>query len=60
MYIYHESMKVWRNKNDDGAISESKVSETIAKIFGGLCLANGHALDTTNYPTSKLHKSNLK
>lgn len=55
-------MKVWkygRSKNDDDETSESKVTEIVANKFGGPCIANGHGLDTINYPTSRLRKSNL-
>lgn len=57
------NMTVWkyaRSKNDDSAISESKVTRTVANKFGGSCMANEHVPDITNYPTSRLRKLNLK
>ncbi|KAG5596572.1 hypothetical protein H5410_037804 [Solanum commersonii] len=41
-----------KTKNEDGAISESEVTNTIASKFGGPRIAKEHVPDTTNYPTS--------
>ncbi|KAG5616213.1 hypothetical protein H5410_016037 [Solanum commersonii] len=49
-----------RTKNDDGAISESEVTGTIASKFGGPPLAKQHAPDTSNYPTPRSRLSNLR
>ncbi|KAG5589026.1 hypothetical protein H5410_039540 [Solanum commersonii] len=40
-------------KNDDGAISESEVTRTIASKFGGPRIAKEHASDINNYPTPR-------
>ncbi|KAH0765128.1 hypothetical protein KY285_000999 [Solanum tuberosum] len=40
-------------KNEDGAISESEVTGTVARKFGGTRLAKEHVPNTTNYPTPR-------
>ncbi|KAG5621108.1 hypothetical protein H5410_006326 [Solanum commersonii] len=40
-----------KTKNEDGAISESEVTGTIASKFGGPRITKEHVPDTTNYPT---------
>ncbi|KAG5617728.1 hypothetical protein H5410_017552 [Solanum commersonii] len=47
-------------KSEDGAISESEVTGTVASKFGGPRIAKEHVLDTTNYPTPRPHTRNLK
>uniref|UniRef100_M1BD61 Uncharacterized protein n=1 Tax=Solanum tuberosum TaxID=4113 RepID=M1BD61_SOLTU len=47
-------------KNDDGAISESEVIGTVANKFGGPRISKEHALDTSNYPTPRPRRSNLR
>ncbi|KAG5611848.1 hypothetical protein H5410_023129 [Solanum commersonii] len=42
-----------RTKNDDGAISESEVTGTVASKFGGPCIAKEYAPDTSIYPTPR-------
>ncbi|KAK4713439.1 hypothetical protein R3W88_019346 [Solanum pinnatisectum] len=49
-----------KNKNDDGAISESVVTGTVASKFCGPRIAKEYASDTTNYPTPRPLKSKLK
>ncbi|KAG5601969.1 hypothetical protein H5410_033339, partial [Solanum commersonii] len=46
--------------SEDGAISESEVTGTVASKFGGPRIAKEHAPDTTNYPTPRSHTRNLK
>ncbi|KAG5609876.1 hypothetical protein H5410_021157 [Solanum commersonii] len=58
--IRHNHMAVRKNKSDDGAISESEVIETVASKFDGPRITKGHAPDTSNYPTSRPQKSNLR
>ncbi|KAG5591493.1 hypothetical protein H5410_042007 [Solanum commersonii] len=41
-----------KTKNEDGAISKSEVSGTVASKFGGPRIAKEHIPDTTNYPTT--------
>uniref|UniRef100_M1C435 Ulp1 protease family, C-terminal catalytic domain containing protein n=1 Tax=Solanum tuberosum TaxID=4113 RepID=M1C435_SOLTU len=40
-------------KNEDGAISESEVTGTVARKFGGPRIAKEHVPDTSNYPTPR-------
>ncbi|KAK6804104.1 hypothetical protein RDI58_001888 [Solanum bulbocastanum] len=47
-------------KNDDGAIRESEETGTVASKFGGPRIAKEHAPNTSNYPTSRPQKSNLR
>ncbi|KAH0740347.1 hypothetical protein KY290_033390 [Solanum tuberosum] len=49
-----------KTKNEDGAISESEVTGTVASKFGGPHIAKEHALDTSNYPTPRPRKRNLR
>jgi len=49
-----------KTKNDDGAISESEVTGTVASKFDGSRIAKEHAPDTSNYPTPRLRRSNLR
>ncbi|KAK4734140.1 hypothetical protein R3W88_008401 [Solanum pinnatisectum] len=49
-----------RTKNDDGAISESEVTGIVASKFGGPRIAKEHAPDTSNYPTPRPRRSNLR
>ncbi|KAG5622885.1 hypothetical protein H5410_008103 [Solanum commersonii] len=46
--------------NDDGAISESEVTDTVARKFGGSRIAKEHAPDTSNYPTPRPRRLNLR
>lgn len=39
-------------KNEEGAISDSEVTDTVASKYNGLPIAKEHALGTTNYPTA--------
>ncbi|KAK6780444.1 hypothetical protein RDI58_022628 [Solanum bulbocastanum] len=48
-----------KTKNDDGAISESEVTEIVASKFGGPHIAKEHASDISNCPTPRPRKSNL-
>ncbi|KAG5628251.1 hypothetical protein H5410_013469 [Solanum commersonii] len=41
-------------------ISESEVTGTVASKFGGPRIAKEHAPDTSNYPTPRPQKSNLR
>ncbi|KAG5630341.1 hypothetical protein H5410_002058 [Solanum commersonii] len=47
-------------KSEDGAISESEVTGTVASKFGGPRIAKELVSDTTNYPTPRPHTRNLK
>jgi len=49
-----------KTKNDDGAISESEVTGTVASKFGGPRISKEHAQDTSNYPTPRPRRSNLR
>ncbi|KAG5617329.1 hypothetical protein H5410_017153 [Solanum commersonii] len=49
-----------KTKNEDGAISESEVTGTVASKFGGPRIAKEHAPDTCNYPTPRPQKRNLR
>ncbi|KAG5598580.1 hypothetical protein H5410_029950 [Solanum commersonii] len=49
-----------RIKNEDGVISESEVTGTVASKFGGPRIAKEHVPDITNYPTPRPHTRNLK
>ncbi|KAG5604189.1 hypothetical protein H5410_025681 [Solanum commersonii] len=49
-----------KTKNDDGAISESEVIGYVARKFGGPRIAKEHAPNTSNYPTPRTRKSNLR
>ena len=42
-----------KSKNDEGAISESEVTGTIASKKGGPRTHKEQVMDTTNYPTPK-------
>ncbi|KAG5627376.1 hypothetical protein H5410_012594 [Solanum commersonii] len=53
-------MQVSSSKNDDGAISESEVIGYVASKFGGPRIAKEHAPNTSNYPTPRTRKSNLR
>ncbi|KAK4709745.1 hypothetical protein R3W88_004258 [Solanum pinnatisectum] len=46
--------------NDDGAISESEVNGMVARKFDGPRIAKEHAPATSNYPTPRPRRSNLK
>jgi len=48
-----------KTKNDDG-ISESEVTDTVASKFGGPRISKEHVLDTSNYPTPRPRRSNLR
>ncbi|KAH0737454.1 hypothetical protein KY290_036159 [Solanum tuberosum] len=47
-----------KTKNEDGAISESEVTGTVASKFGGPRIAKEHVPDTTNYPTPRQRTRN--
>ncbi|KAG5620552.1 hypothetical protein H5410_005770 [Solanum commersonii] len=47
-------------KNEDDAINESEVTGTVASKFGGPRIAKEHAPDTSNYPTPRPLKINLR
>nr|AAV31177.2 hypothetical protein STB1_57t00015 [Solanum tuberosum] len=47
-----------KTKNEDGAISESEVTSTVASKFGGPRIAKEHVPDTTNYPTPRQRTRN--
>jgi len=49
-----------KTKNDDGAISESEVTETVASKFDGPRITKEHAPDTSNCPTPRPRKFNLR
>ncbi|KAK6787479.1 hypothetical protein RDI58_016004 [Solanum bulbocastanum] len=49
-----------KTKNEDGAISESEVIGMVASKFGGPRIAKEHAPDTSNYPTPRPRKINLR
>ncbi|KAK6793400.1 hypothetical protein RDI58_006853 [Solanum bulbocastanum] len=49
-----------KTKNDDGVISESEVTGTVASKFSGPCIAKEHASNTSNYSTPRLWRSNLR
>ncbi|KAG5628162.1 hypothetical protein H5410_013380 [Solanum commersonii] len=40
-----------KTKNEDGAISESEVTDMVASKFGGPRIIKEHISDATNYPT---------
>ena len=44
-----------KSKNDEGAISESEVTGTVASKKGGPQTHKEQVMDTTNYPTPKFH-----
>ncbi|KAG5629090.1 hypothetical protein H5410_000807 [Solanum commersonii] len=46
--------------NDDGTTSESEVTGTVASKFDGPHIEKEHALNTSNYPTSRPRRSNLR
>ncbi|KAG5569491.1 hypothetical protein H5410_059257 [Solanum commersonii] len=48
------------NISEDGAISESEVTGTVASKFGGPRIAKEYVSDTTNHPTPRPHTGNLK
>ncbi|KAG5602830.1 hypothetical protein H5410_034200 [Solanum commersonii] len=45
---------------ENGTISESEVTGTVASKFGGPRIAKEHVPDTTNYPTPRPRTRNLK
>ncbi|KAG5582680.1 hypothetical protein H5410_053307 [Solanum commersonii] len=47
-------------KNEDGVISESEVTGTVASKFGGPRITKEHVSDTTNYPTPRPQTRNLR
>ncbi|KAH0696604.1 hypothetical protein KY289_014086 [Solanum tuberosum] len=47
-----------KTKNEDGAISESEVTGTVASKFGGPRIAKEHVSDITNYPTPRQRTRN--
>ncbi|KAG5574685.1 hypothetical protein H5410_054819 [Solanum commersonii] len=49
-----------KTHNEDGAISESEVTGTIASKFGGPRITKEHVSDTTNYPIPRPHTRNLR
>jgi len=49
-----------KTKNDDGATSESEVTGTVASKFDGPRIAKEHAPNTSNYPTPRPQRSNLR
>ncbi|KAG5576486.1 hypothetical protein H5410_056620 [Solanum commersonii] len=49
-----------KKRNEDGTISESEVTGTVASKFGGAHIAKEHAPDTSNYPTPRPRKINLR
>ncbi|KAG5626242.1 hypothetical protein H5410_011460 [Solanum commersonii] len=49
-----------KTKNDDGATSESEVTGTVASKFDGPHIAKKHAPNTSNYPTPRPRRSNLR
>ncbi|KAK4718806.1 hypothetical protein R3W88_017144 [Solanum pinnatisectum] len=49
-----------KTKNDDGAINESEVTGTVGSKFGGPRIAKEYAPNTSNYPTPKSRRSNLR
>ncbi|KAG5624876.1 hypothetical protein H5410_010094 [Solanum commersonii] len=53
-------LKLRLGVSEDGAISESEVTGTVASKFGGPRIAKEHVSDTTNYPTPRSHTRNLK
>ncbi|KAG5619323.1 hypothetical protein H5410_019147 [Solanum commersonii] len=49
-----------KTKNNDGATNESEVTCTVASKFGGPRIAKEHASNTSNYPTPRSRRSNLR
>ncbi|KAK4729827.1 hypothetical protein R3W88_022815 [Solanum pinnatisectum] len=49
-----------KTKNDGGAISESEVTRTVARKFGGPRIDKEHVPNTNNYPTPRSRRSNLR
>ncbi|KAG5598159.1 hypothetical protein H5410_029529 [Solanum commersonii] len=49
-----------KTKNDDGATSESEVTDTVASKFDGPRIAKEHSLNTSYYPTPRPRRSNLR
>ncbi|KAG5628221.1 hypothetical protein H5410_013439 [Solanum commersonii] len=49
-----------KTKNDDGTINESEVTGTVASKFDGFRIVKEHVPDTSNYPTPRLRRSNLR
>ncbi|KAK4727632.1 hypothetical protein R3W88_032549 [Solanum pinnatisectum] len=49
-----------KTKNEDGAISKSEVTGTVASKFDGPRIAKEHAPDTSYYPTPRPRKRNLR
>ncbi|KAG5625991.1 hypothetical protein H5410_011209 [Solanum commersonii] len=47
-------------RSENGVISESEVTGTVASKFGGPRIAKEHVSDTTNYPTPRPRTRNLK
>uniref|UniRef100_M1DG50 Uncharacterized protein n=1 Tax=Solanum tuberosum TaxID=4113 RepID=M1DG50_SOLTU len=58
--VCHNHMALWKNKNDDGATSDSEVTGTVASKFGGPHIAKEHASDISNYLTPRPRRSNLR
>ena len=42
-----------KSKNEEGPISESEVTSTIASKYGGARTPKKQVMDTTNYPTPR-------
>ncbi|KAG5592731.1 hypothetical protein H5410_043245 [Solanum commersonii] len=49
-----------KTKNDDGATSESEVTDTVASKFDGPRIAKEHSPNTSYYPTPRPRRSNLR
>ncbi|KAG5587963.1 hypothetical protein H5410_048397 [Solanum commersonii] len=47
-------------KSEDGAISKSEVTGTVASKFGGPLIAKEHVSNTINYSTPRTHTRNSK
>ncbi|KAH0670991.1 hypothetical protein KY289_025484 [Solanum tuberosum] len=47
-------------KNEDGAISESELTGTVASKFGGPRIAKEHVSDTISHPTPRPQTRNLR
>ncbi|KAG5612233.1 hypothetical protein H5410_023514 [Solanum commersonii] len=64
---FHHSQRyatiIWhyeKTKNEDGAISKSEVTGTVASKFGRPRIAKEHVPDTTNYHTPRPRTRNLR
>ncbi|TMW81105.1 hypothetical protein EJD97_011879 [Solanum chilense] len=61
---YHRQRYVtilWRyekSKNEEGTISHSEVTDTVASKYGGPHTPKEHVSDTTNHPTPRPRKRN--